>query len=157
MKAYYQHELDEQRIDERTGDILPAGKPAIRIVRNGDGGRLTTSYQKFSTFPVSPEQDAGYEHFMTTEYSIPEWEEQVGWLKMGQKRDAEVQERLQNTINTLLDETQKLTDQRDDLFDQTEGWEDISKQYALIKWGFGITIAYALAVTLLYATGTVLK
>ena len=154
MKAYYQHELEEERIDERTGDILPAGSPAIRIVRNGDGGRLTTSYQKFSTFPVSPEQDAGYEHFMTTEYSIPEWEEQVGWLKMGQKRDAEVQERLQNTINTLLDETQKLTDQRDDLLDEIEQGIGVSLR---LKISVLLLATYALAVTLLYATGTVLK
>lgn len=150
MKAYYQHELEEERIDERTRDILPAGSPAIRIVRNGDGGRLTTSYQKFSTFPVSPEQDAGYEHFMTTEYSIPEWKEKVGWLEMGNKH-------LKDIANTLLDEAQKLTDQRDDLLDETKGWEDITKQYLLTKWGLGITIAYALAVTILYATGAVLK
>ena len=154
MKAYYQHELEEERIDERTGDILPAGKPAIRIVRNGDGGRLTTSYQKFSTFPVSPEQDAGYEHFMTTEYSIPEWEEQVGWYEMGQKRDAEVQERLQNTINTLLDETQKLTDQRDDLLDEIEQGIGVTLR---LKISVLLLATYALAVTLLYATGAVLK
>lgn len=150
MKAYYQHEVPNDTTTE-TGEVIPAGSPAIRILRNGAGGRLATSHQEFTLSPVTDVQKEAYADFLKTEWSIPVWEERVGFLEMWDKYR---QESLDQTL-AMYDELRAAAKKRMD-HDEAE-LKALGNSTRLAYYALSAVLTYAIFVTILYAMGVVLK
>lgn len=143
MKAYYQHEVPNDTVTE-TGEIIPAGSPAIRILRNGAGGRLTTSHQKFTLSPVTDIEREAYADFLTTEWSIPVWEEKVGFLQMALKGE-------RDRLSQLFDSRAEI------IKDYENELRVLGNSTRLAYYALSAVLTYAIFVTIIYAMGVVLK